>query len=82
MAHSRAFGPPLRAPMIGDLVKLSGLGSLARPFSNHHGVGVVNRIYQPVGKRIQYHVKWLKSEEQMAFHEEDLLIISDAHVDR
>ena len=81
MVHSRAFRPPLRAPTIGDLVKLSGLGSLARPFSNHHGVGVVNRIHQPVGKRIQYHVKWLKSDELMAFHEEDLLIISNVHVD-
>ena len=81
MVHSKAFRPPLRAPMIGDLVKLSGLGSLARPFSNHHGVGVVSRIHQPVGKRIQYHVKWLKSDEQMAFHEEDLLIISNVHVD-
>jgi hypothetical protein len=82
VVHSRAFSPPLRAPMIGDLVKLSGLGSLGRPFNKHHGVGVVNRIHQPTGKRIRYHVKWLKSDELMAFHEEDLLIISNVHLDR
>jgi len=82
VGHSKVFRPPLRAPIIGDLVKLSGLGSLARPFRKHHGVGVVNSIGTPEGKRIQYQVKWLKSDELMTFHEEDLLIISNVHVDR
>ena len=82
MVHSKAFHPILRAPIIGDLVKLSGLGSLARPFRRHHGVGVVNSISKLAGIRFQYQVKWLKSDELMIFHEEDLLIISDVHVDR
>ena len=76
--HSKAFRPPLRAPRLGDLVKLTGLGSLGRPFIDHHGVGVVNAIHKPPDKRIQYQIKWLKSDELMTFHEEDLLIISNA----
>lgn len=75
--HSKAFRPPLRPPRLGDLVKLTGLGSLGRPFKNHHGVGVVQAINKPPNKRVQYQIKWLKSDEIMAFHEEDLLIISD-----
>ena len=77
VVHSNAFRPPLRAPRVGDLVKLTGLGSLGRPFKKHHGIGVVNAIYKPPDKRIQYEVKWLKSEERMRFHEEDLLIVSE-----
>ncbi len=80
MVHSRAYRRPLRAPRVGDLVKLTGLGSLGRPFKNHHGIGVVNAIHKPPDKRIQYEVKWLRSEERMRFHEEDLIIVSD--VDR
>ena len=78
--HSKAFRPPLRAPRVGDLVKLTGLGSLGRPFKQLHGIGVVNAIHIPLDRRIQYEVKWLKSDERMRFHEEDLLIVSD--VDR
>jgi hypothetical protein len=76
VAHSSAFRPLLRPPRLGDLVKLTGLGSLGRPFKGHHGIGVVNDIVQ-APHRIQYEVKWLKSDELMIFHEEDLLIISD-----
>ena len=75
--HHRAFSPPLRAPRIGDLVKLTGMGSLGRPFKEHHGIGVVNAIHKPSGRRIQYEVKWLKSDERMRFHEEDLFIVSN-----
>jgi len=78
--HSKAFRPPLRAPRIGDLVKLTGMGSLGRTFKNHHGIGVINAIHKPSDRRIQYEVKWLKSDERMRFHEEDLIIVSD--VDR
>ena len=75
--RSKALSPPLRAPRLGDLVKLTGLGSLGRPFKDFHGVGVVNAIHKRVGKRIQYEIKWLKSSESMLFHEEDLMIISN-----
>ena len=78
--HSKAFSPALRAPRVGDLVKLTGMGSLGRPFDRHHGIGVVNTIHKRPNRRIQYEVKWLKSDERMRFHEEDLLIVSD--VDR
>jgi len=53
------------------------MGSLGRPFKKHHGIGVVNAIHKPDNKRIQYEVKWLKSDERMRFHEEDLLIVSE-----
>ena len=77
MVHSKAFRPPLRSPKLGDLVKLTGLGSLGRPFKVHHGVGVVNSILEHADRRRQYQVKWLKSDELMTFHEEDLLIVSN-----
>jgi len=53
------------------------MGSLGRPFKKHHGIGVVNAIHKPDNKRIQYEVKWLKSDERMRFTEEDLLIVSE-----
>ena len=77
MVHSKAFNGALRTPKLGDLVKLTGLGSLGRPFKGHHGVGVVNEILKPLNARVQYRVKWLKSDELMTFQEEDLLIISN-----
>lgn len=77
MVHSKAFSPPLRSPKLGDLVKLTGMGSIGRPFKTHHGVGVVNGILEHADRRKQYQVKWLKSDELMTFHEEDLLIVSN-----
>jgi len=66
--------------MIGDIVRLSGPGGMGRQYKRVHGVGIVTSIHQPVQRRKLYEVKWLKSEERMRFHEEDLIIISD--VDR
>jgi hypothetical protein len=38
---------------------------------------VVNGILEQASRRRQYQVKWLKSDELMTFHEEDLLIVSN-----
>ena len=78
--HSSVRRPPLRAPMIGDIVRLSGPGGMGRQYKRVHGVGIVTLIDKPENRRIEYEVKWLKSEERMRFNEEDLIIISD--VDR
>ena len=78
--HSGTRRPPLRPPRIGDIVKLSSPARIGRPFKTTHGLGIVNNIYKPEGHRIEYEVKWLKSEKRMRFHEEDLIVISD--VDR
>tara|TARA_B100000575_G_C23101662_1_gene635604 strand:+ start:577 stop:813 length:237 start_codon:yes stop_codon:yes gene_type:complete len=67
----------LRAPKIGDIVRLSGPGGLGRSFKRAHGVGIVTDIKEPEQQRKLYEVKWLKSEERMRFHEEDLIIVSD-----
>jgi len=75
--HSSVQRPPLRTPRIGDIVRLSGPGSIGRAFKNTHGVGIVTKIDKPPDRRIEYEVKWLKSEERMRFNEEDLIIVSD-----
>jgi hypothetical protein len=64
-------------PSIGDIVRLSGPGHLGRAFKRTHGVGIVTRIDNPPDRRIEYEVKWLKSEEHMRFNEEDLIVVSD-----
>ena len=66
--------------MIGDIVKLSGPGGMGIQYTRVHGVGIVTQIHKPEDQRKLYEVKWLKSEERMRFHEEDLIIVSD--VDR
>ena len=78
--HRLARRPPLRPPMIGDIVKLSGPGGMGIQYARVHGVGIVTGIHKPEEQRKLYEVKWLKSEERMRFHEEDLIIVSD--VDR
>ena len=69
--------PRLSPPKIGDLVRLSGPGSLAMSFKRAHGLGMVVEIYKPVNRRKRYKVRWLKTEENMDFHEEDLIIVSN-----
>ena len=64
-------------PRIGDIVRLSGPGGLGRAFKRTHGVGIVTKIENPALRRIEYEVKWLKSEERMRFNEEDLIVVSD-----
>jgi hypothetical protein len=78
--HNRVRRPPLRSPKIGDIVRLSGPGGMGRSYKRVHGVGIVTKIEKPKDRRIEYEVKWLKSDERMRFNEEDLIIISD--VDR
>jgi len=53
---------------------------MGRQYERVHGVGIVTSIHKPEQQRKLYEVKWLKSEERMRFHEEDLIIVSD--VDR
>jgi hypothetical protein len=69
--------PRLTPPKIGDLVRLSGPGGLGRAFKRTHGVGLVVSIIRPSERRIRYQVKWLKTEENMDFHEEDLIVVSN-----
>ena len=64
-------------PRSGDIVRLSGPGGLGRAFKRTHGVGIVTKIENPALRRIEYEVKWLKSEERMRFNEEDLIVVSD-----
>ena len=78
--HSSVRRPPLRPPKVGDIVRLSGPGGIGRAFKRTHGVGMVTKIEKTPGRRIEYEVKWLKSEERMRFNEEDLIVVSD--VDR
>jgi len=66
--------------MIGDIVKLSGPGGMGITYRRVHGIGIVTAIHRPEDQRKLYEVKWLKSDERMRFHEEDLIIVSD--VDR
>ena len=66
--------------MVGDIVRLSGPGIIGHAFKQSHGVGIVTKIDKPPDRRIEYEVKWLKSEERMRFNEEDLIVLSD--VDR
>tara|TARA_R110000744_G_scaffold132595_1_gene240800 strand:+ start:744 stop:980 length:237 start_codon:yes stop_codon:yes gene_type:complete len=75
--HSGVRSPPLRAPRVGDVVRLTGPGGMGRQYKRVHGVGIVTRVEHPAGRRIEYEVKWLKSEERMRFNEEDLIIVSD-----
>ena len=76
--HSSAVRPPLRPPKIGDIVRLSGPGGIGRAFKKTHGVGIVTQIKPAIqGRRIEYEVKWLRSEDRMRFNEEDLIVISD-----
>ena len=49
-------------------------------FKRAHGIGMVIEIYKPTDRRKRYKVRWLKTEENMDFHEEDLIIVSN--VDR
>jgi len=53
---------------------------MGRQYKRVHGLGIVVLIAKPEDRRIEYEVKWLKSDERMRFNEEDLIIISD--VDR
>tara|TARA_Y100000114_G_scaffold140619_1_gene145681 strand:+ start:619 stop:852 length:234 start_codon:yes stop_codon:yes gene_type:complete len=69
--------PRLTPPKIGDLVRLSGPGGLGRAFKRLHGVGLVVNIVKPENRRIRYQVKWLKTDERMDFHEEDLIVVSN-----
>ena len=70
--------PPLMTPpKIGDLVKLSGPGGLGLAFKRAHGIGMVVEIYKPQHRRKRYKVRWLKTDENMDFHEEDLIIVSN-----
>jgi len=78
--HSQVRRPPLRPPRIGDIVRLSGPGGMGRQYKRVHGVGIVTLIDKPENRRIEYEVKWLKSDERMRFNEEDLIVLSD--VDR
>ena len=78
--HRLVRRPPLRPPRIGDIVQLSGPGGMGRQYTRVHGVGIVTQIHKPEHARKLCEVKWLKSEERMRFHEEDLIIVSD--VDR
>ena len=78
--HSSARRPPLRPPKIGDIVRISGPGGMGRQYKKVHGVGIVTRVEKRPDRRIEYEVKWLKSEERMRFNEEDLIIVSN--VDR
>jgi hypothetical protein len=64
-------------PRIGDIVRLSGPGGIGRAFKRTHGVGIVTKVEHPSHRRIEYEVKWLKSEERMRFNEEDLIVVSD-----
>ena len=75
--HRLARRPPLRAPKVGDIVRLSGPGGMGRQYTRVHGLGLVTQIHKPEQQRKLYEVKWLKSEERMRFHEEDLIIVSD-----
>ena len=76
--HSSVRRPPLHPPKVGDIVRLSGPGGIGRAFKNTHGVGIITQIKPATqGRRIEYEVKWLKSEERMRFNEEDLMVISD-----
>jgi hypothetical protein len=70
----------LRPPKIGDIVRLSGPGGMGIVYKRVHGVGIVTKIEKPPNRRIEYEVKWLKSEERMRFNEEDLIVLSN--VDR
>tara|TARA_R100001510_G_C7587540_1_gene158326 strand:+ start:651 stop:866 length:216 start_codon:yes stop_codon:yes gene_type:complete len=67
----------LEPPKIGDLVRLSGPGGLGRAFKRMHGVGLVVNIVKPAERRVRYQVKWLKTDERMDFHEEDLIVVSN-----
>ncbi|MBP04606.1 MAG: hypothetical protein CMA72_07490 [Euryarchaeota archaeon] len=69
--------PRLTPPKIGDLVRLSGPGGLGRAFKRAHGVGLVVSIVKPSERRIRYQVRWLKTDENMDFHEEDLIVVSN-----
>ena len=69
--------PRLTPPKIGDLVKLSGPGGMGISFKRTHGVGMVVKIIRPPERRIRYQVKWLKTDERMDFHEEDLIVVSN-----
>jgi len=69
--------PRMTPPKIGDLVRLSGPGGMGRVFNRTHGVGLVVSIVRPTDRRIRYQVKWLKTDERMDFHEEDLIVVSD-----
>ena len=75
--HRLARRPPLRAPKVGDIVRLSGPGGMGRQYTRVHGLGLVTQIHKPEQQRKLYEVKWLKSDERMRFHEEDLIIVSD-----
>ena len=49
-------------------------------FKRAHGIGMVVEIYKPENRRMRYKVRWLKTDEHMDFHDEDLIIVSN--VDR
>ncbi len=65
-----------RLPRVGDVVRLSAPASIGRAYSRTHGAGIVTNIADPEGRRREYEVKWLKSQERMKFNEEDLIIVS------
>jgi hypothetical protein len=65
-----------RRPCVGDVVRLSAPASIGRAYRRTHGAGIVTSISDPAGRRREYEVKWLKSQERMKFNEEDLIIVS------
>lgn len=65
-----------RQPRVGDVVRLSPPASIGRAHVRTHGPGIITNIADPEGKRREYEVKWLKSQERMRFNEEDLIIVS------
>lgn len=65
-----------RLPKVGDVVCLSAPASIGRSHRYTHGAGIITKITAQEGKRREYEVKWLKSEERMRFNAEDLIIVS------
>jgi len=65
-----------RQPCVGDVVRLSAPASIGRAERCTHGAGIITNIADPEGKRREYEVKWLKSQERMKFNEEDLIVVS------
>ena len=65
-----------RQPRVGDVVRLSAPASIGRAYRRTHGAGIITSISDTDGRRREYEVKWLKSQERMKFNEEDLIIVS------
>jgi hypothetical protein len=64
--------PPIeRIPRVGDICRLGGPGGMPYTFRQRHGVGMVIKE-----KNGRCSVMWLKSEETMEFHKDDLILVS------